>query len=491
MKDTSTIQRLLFLILFGIQKKIQMSTVHESSNSLTWLSSLLALASVAFASSCSILLKEELYSSNWCLTPLENSIALLFTGLAGLLPSLVVLNEGEYGSKTYVEGFFTQFRRVSSLLLFMSSGGKIWVIFASLGSESAADLLNWGVLQKTNFRSFQFSKLFFTLLTKALTLTLYYSAVRNIILLFIMNSFLLRLFTWQYEEAVETRPFCLTVQCYGAIIAASIASLATTPGIAFQMYFAFEIASAGLFYDCLPSKIANFDDEKYNKTGIEFTMPKHNAVVVSGSTALVGTAYIAMNPMVICAFLYAESSFTLYHFGFIFAFVRISKVIGPLIANKLHQQTESLLKTGLITFWLSALSLTPAMMVYSTFNIIKPDQSNWLSFGTREILLAISCIAWPACFEALKIIENKIVLEWSNEETNDSLISIVIVTSALTYIGISPTLDDPTLIIVISTFSTVSSFLGAVCYTVWFGRNDRGPFRVVDEEGRELLRVTG
>jgi len=95
----------------------------------------------------------------------------------------------------------------------------------------------------------------------------------------------------------------------------------------------------------------------------------------------------------------------------------------------------------------------------------------------------------------LSVVQEKIILEWTNYPKSLSeqraICSCAIIASSLASLGFASSLGGAMAVSVSGFFSLICAFLGAGCYTLWFAENDRGAWRLVDNEGRELLRVSG
>lgn len=155
--------------------------------------------------------------------------------------------------------------------------------------------------------------------------------------------------------------------------------------------------------------------------------------------------------------------------------------LGPRAANRIHQCTNSLLRTGLVLFWGTCLAALPMALFPSS------------AFG-----LVAAFLLFSAMFEALQVVQGKIAQEWNGEQLGKEqlvlnsaalLVSSLACSTALVLASASSLVVALT---ICNTFALLSCLLGAAAYTAWFLQFGRGgAFRIIDEEGRELLSVTG
>lgn len=171
-----------------------------------------------------------------------------------------------------------------------------------------------------------------------------------------------------------------------------------------------------------------------------------------------------------------------------------------IVAPRVHVWMDrSLLRTGLVFFWCLALFALPAALVLSEpgHELTRPFE-----FTAQLILFSLSCVLWVGASSAARRVVNKLVSEWtvlgggySNfagpeqrwTSAAAKAVSALLCAYAATERGI-----DLFVVQVAVSVSVICSFLAALLYTFWYARNDIfGAFRVVDGEGRELLRISG
>ena len=119
----------------------------------------------------------------------------------------------------------------------------------------------------------------------------------------------------------------------------------------------------------------------------------------------------------------------------------------------------------------------------------------WGSLIAEEAALIFACAMWHCCNSGLVNVEHKIVSEWSSgidpEAEQRALSSMAIAIAAAANIVIASALPDAIAVSVCTLFALLCSLVASMSYTLWFVQNDHGAWRLVDGEGRELLRVTG
>jgi len=471
----------------------------------TWLTFLISLGGLVFGSTCNVLylLGHHLdEASNWCPDHVEESVALAAIAAAGMLPALVVLNE-DAAHRTNFSRYFDQFRRCALALFWLKSGGDVSAIFGLLAVESFVDL----------FMSLTFvahgmikNPALYTLLMKAATVATFLAAGHSREIWFLLGIALLRLLNWQeptFADPVGTPQGYTSklFQVLAPMLAAVLVAFSVSSEATLVLIVAFECLTSPVFAYSLPEKIGSGVVGATVHGTADLAMPSHRAAVVVGAIALASTASVGLNPAVISAYIYSQSTEDLAKLGLMFAFTKWAELLGPAVANKVHHETGSLLKTGLIAFWCSALAISPAILVFSIQGFksgTKSDQGDamWYSFGVKEIVLGSGCVLWAGAFSALIAVENRIVAEWSTaqdpvaEQRAMCAIAIMAAASA-NLLVLTSSLPEIHVVITATLFGLVSAVLGAAVYTIWFARNDRGPWRLVDGEGRELLRVTG
>ena len=458
----------------------------------TWLTFLVSLACLVFGMTCSVLFETgQTLTSNWCPSEVGNAGALIALGVGGVVPSLIVLNE-EKEDKTNFQGYFKQFRTCSMVLLWLSAGGKLWVLFASLGVESVADLL---LARISVLHELVSSPLVYTILVKVLTIACLAAAGNSQASLFLCSVFFLRILSKQGQPP-ETSLRSLLLQFIAPWFSSALISSAISSETALFFLIVFEILTVPIYFSSV--QVSNIVTPSYESVSV-FTMPTHRAAVVVGGVALVSTAYTGLNPAVLSAYIYAQSSRDLAKLGVMFAFGPFVDIWGPAIMDAIHKETGSLLKTGLIAFWFSALAIMPIVMVltiYKTKSNNDDDENNaWYSLHVKEGIIMGTSLLWRGAFAALASVENRIVSEWSVAQDSvaeqRAMCAIAILVSSLANVTLAAAIPVSAAVTISILFALVCCFLGATCYTIWFAKNDRGPWRLVDGEGRELLRVTG
>ena len=475
----------------GCYKRIVIEFL-ASKMELIWLMFLGSLAITAFGLSCSILsFTGEGPTSNWCPHSSGGATAILFLGASTIIPSVLLWNDESNTKRTKLNGFFYQFRYCVLALFWLKAQGNLWTLFGYVGIEAAAILL----LSTTSLTSvLPTSKLFIAMSNCIFSILGLSAAVKSQVLFFWISWFVLSLLG-NLTKSDEEEPISLVLEFLAPIFGAVIVSAAPSVDFTLILLIIFEILSVPLTYE-------SFGD--YSGNGVTrittLAMPSHRAAVVVGAVALVSTLLVALNPAIVSSYLYQQADNDGTKLGLVFAFARTAEICGPIGFNRIHKETGSLLKTGLIGFWLSVLAVIPAIAVYGFvgFKNGPKDESETIlsTFNPKAILLALSCVVWRFVYGGLVSVEHKIVSEWSSLSTDPiteqkAISSVAVIVTAITNIGIASTLQDTVSISVATVFGMLCTLLGALCYTIWFAQNDRGAWRLVDDEGRELFRVSG
>jgi hypothetical protein len=502
---------------------------------LSWFTFLSSLASIVFASTCEIVtyVTDTTHSWSWCPNSEDNNqilTSLITLGLVGMIPSLIVLNL-EFEELTDLEPYYEKFSQCLFILLWLKSQlpidvdnnlDRIWVIFAYIGIESLADLMNMITRRrKTQIKMIQKlyqSHFLYCLCIKCLNIMTVYVILFKpsqpywFLLLTLVRRLISRE-SHKYNES-EHEQFQL-FQWFAPILASIIVSYSSNSfNFLFVILALFELITAPNFYDSLPQGRLIQMSEEEERTMEMFetnmaleqtssgsksilstlitimTMPSHRATVVVGSVALCSMAVLGMSPVIIASFIYLKAPQDFLKLGLVFSFSQITAEFGVNVANRIHRNTGSLLRTGLILFWLCSLATVPVVFSYLG-GIIS-------NIALKEIIMLLCSATWTGAFTGLQAVENKIASEWTvGREQNDAkleqrgLCSLAIIVCSFTDVMLASSLSSSRAIAISALFVAFCSLLGAGCYTVWFTENNRGPWRLVDGEGRELLRVTG
>lgn len=383
-------------------------------------------------------------------------------------------------------------------MLWLWNNGSVWVVFAGIAAEHLAELARLAGNRLGMQRSVLLrSRLFFTVLTKLCAITTFASVFYLDYRTYLGSKLVLDLLLWEDsrddERCGKVKYMNVLFQVLGYLVSSLILSSSESVGIALLAYVGVELVTFPLVYLALP------EESKHTMCSLLLTVPGHRAGIVSGSCAITGASLCCMSPVVAATYLFIYSlgqdeQIPMYSFGLLFGLVRLGQALGPHIGDSIHKATGSLLKTGLASFWLNALGIIPGTLVYVVHSI---NSAEWFPFLGQYLFIAFSSILWCTAFSTLQSVENRIVLEWStnvveSESEQATLMASTWLVSSLCCVLLAIAMQDIFLVVAVSAiFAGLCSLVGAVIYTFWFIKNDQGPYRVVNTEGRVLLNISG
>jgi hypothetical protein len=459
------------------------------SLSWTWAIFLASIACLAFGSACSFLsLIGEAPSYNWCPASSGNATALLFLGVAGGLPSLLAMNDD--GKRLRLHRFFVHFRFVTLGLFWLKARGPSWVLFGYLGMQAGAEI----VVSTTRLsESLPKSRPLYIASVLTLACLCLISAYRNQSFAFLLSWFMLNVVEANTYSENEHDSVSSLLEAIAPLFSVMIVFSASSPEVALACLVSAEAGFAALSNDSLERDLSKLFVTRGTSP---ISMPLHRAAVVAGSLALCSTALLALNPLIIADYILSQMPRDSGRLWLLFAVVYVAQKVGPRMADSVHKQTTSLLKTGLIGFWLCVLAIVPALTAYALRGFRETSSAAvWGSTTAEELILLSACALWYCCYWGLVSVEHKIISEWSVATDavaeQRALTSLAVATAAAANVMIASALPDSMAVSVCTIFALLCSLIAAMAYTIWFVQNDRGAWRLVDEEGRELLHVTG
>lgn len=438
----------------------------------------MGLACLGFGSSCTVI---RLFGSDsvWC--PSEqifgNAIGLALTGLFSIATAVVMFQSEDDLVHHPPLGLFVlvKLRLFAFALTWLSYNGPLYVALllvavqclARLGNKFA--LLSYGVTKRLPPSVLAVISL--VLVLEALACAYYLQSG-----LFLMCYFVLALL---FDDGEDTGgEDCLTP--LDAFFALLLVGIFLTTKHASALLVVLELLTLPAFteytrqrkkralVESMPAFSSVFQSETFSL----------HALPVMCATALVNTCKASsLGLWFLLAYLFTLKSKV--EIVLVIVCLPIAMELGPRIANRIHVLTSSLLKTGLILFWVTCLAAVPAAL-----------------FPQSHSCLMTSFIGFSGAFEALQIVQGKIACEWNGEQLGKEQLVLnsaaLLVSSLACALIFTSDFALQTNLTVVNIFALFICTLGGCAYTAWFIQFGRGgAFRLIDEEGRELLSVTG
>jgi len=224
-----------------------------------------------------------------------------------------------------------------------------------------------------------------------------------------------------------------------------------------------------------------------------FEWPMHATAGATASASLVMSCRAALSPSgVVCGYLRGANPVAL---SAVFALALFAKLhAGPVTARHLNRSSGSLMLTNLVFFWL-CFGLAATLLLV----VVVSAASSSMNDGVTAALVAGCVVVFEGAASALNASEEELLRERTllavraaaERQRQGVILTLTQVSGVLGAVVLAHLDSWSQGLEALAAASALCTGAAAVGFSFWYVQNRLGSFRVVDQEGRLLLSVTG